>query len=78
MMSLIRGDKRGTDADVVEDEGQIDIIDHFSGDPKMKILSHPQVVPNLFEFISSVEHKIIYFEKCLTKPLMSPIDFLSM
>jgi len=33
----------------------------------MKILSsftHPQVVPNLNEFLSSAEHKGIYFEEC--------------
>jgi len=32
--------------------------------PKMNILSsftHPQVVSNLYEFLSSVEHKIRYF-----------------
>ncbi len=35
--------------------------------PKMKILSsfiHPHIVPNLYEFLSSVEHKIMYFEEC--------------
>ncbi len=26
--------------------------------------THPQVIPNLYEFLSSVEHEIIYFEKC--------------
>jgi len=33
----------------------------------MKILSsftHPQVVSNLYEFLSSVEHKGRYFEEC--------------
>ncbi len=33
--------------------------------PKILILSyftHPPVVPNLYEFISSAGHKIIYFE----------------
>jgi len=36
--------------------------------PKMKIPSsftHPQVVPNLNKFLSSAEHKGIYFEECL-------------
>jgi len=36
--------------------------------PKMKILSsftHPQVVPNLYEFLSSAEHERKYFEECL-------------
>ncbi len=36
--------------------------------PKMKILSsftHPQVVPNLFEFLCSAEHKGRYFEERL-------------
>ncbi len=36
--------------------------------PKMKILSsftHPQVVPNLFEFLCSAEHKGRYFEESL-------------
>jgi len=34
--------------------------------PKMAILSsftHPQVVPNLFEFISSAEHKRRHFKE---------------
>jgi len=33
----------------------------------MEILSsfiHPQVVPNLYEFLSSAEHKRRYFEEC--------------
>jgi len=33
----------------------------------MKILSsftHPQVVPNLYEFLSSAEHKRRYFKEC--------------
>ncbi len=36
--------------------------------PKMKILSsftHPQVVPNLYEFLCSAEHKGRYFEESL-------------
>jgi len=35
--------------------------------PKMKIVSSftlPQVVPNLYTFLSSVEHKGRYFEEC--------------
>ncbi len=35
--------------------------------PKMKILSsftHPQVVPNLYEFLCSAEHKGKYSEEC--------------
>ncbi len=35
--------------------------------PKMKILSsfaRPQVVPNLYEFLSSAENKRRYFEEC--------------
>ncbi len=34
--------------------------------PKMKILSFicPQVVPNLYEFLSFVEHKRRYSEEC--------------
>ncbi len=35
--------------------------------PKMKILSsftHPQVVPNLYEYLSSAEHKGRYSEEC--------------
>jgi len=38
--------------------------------PKMKILSsftHPQVVANLNEFLSSVEHKGKYFEERLER-----------
>jgi len=45
----------------------------------MKILSsftHPQVVSNLYEFLSSAEHKGIYFEErlepnCSGEPLTS-------
>ncbi len=36
--------------------------------PKMKILhdlTHPQVVPNLYEFLCSAEHKGRYFEESL-------------
>ncbi len=36
--------------------------------PKMKFLSsftHPQVVPNLYEFLCSAEHKGRYFEESL-------------
>jgi len=32
--------------------------------PKMKSFTHPKVVPNLNEFLSSVEHKRRYFEEC--------------
>ncbi len=35
--------------------------------PKMKKLSsftHPHVLPNLYEFLSYVEHKRRYFEEC--------------
>jgi len=28
------------------------------------IFAHPQVVPNLYEFLSSAEHKRGYFEEC--------------
>jgi len=28
------------------------------------LLSHPQVVPTLYEFLSSFEHKIRYFKEC--------------
>jgi len=37
--------------------------------PRIKIVSlftHPQVVPNLYEFLSSAEHKRRYFEECLS------------
>ncbi len=43
--------------------------------PKMKILSsftHPQVVPNLYEFLCSAEHKGRYFEERL---FWGTIDF---
>ncbi len=36
--------------------------------PKIKIMSsftHPQVVPNLYEFLCSAEHKGRYFEESL-------------
>jgi len=32
--------------------------------PKMKF-THPRVVLNLYEFLSSAEHKRRYFEECL-------------
>jgi len=38
--------------------------------PKMKILSsftHPQVVPNLYVFICSAEHKGRYLEECFNQ-----------
>jgi len=44
----------------------------------MKIFSftYPQVVPNLYEFLSSVEHKIIYlYELWKTRQLMVATDF---
>ncbi len=47
--------------------------------PKMKILSsftHPRVIPNLYKFLSYVEHKRRYFEEFRwTKKLLAPIDF---
>jgi len=50
--------------------------------PKMKILSvftHPHVVPNLYVFICSAEHKGRYLEECLLliKQISFPIDFHS-
>lgn len=45
--------------------------------PKMKkhpFITHPQVNPNLGEFLSSTEHKILYFEESW-KPIN--IDFHS-
>jgi len=44
----------------------------------MKILSsftHPQVVANLYEFLSSSEHKGRYFEEQLGPQLFGTIDF---
>ncbi len=36
----------------------------------------PHFIPNLFNFISYVEHKIRYFGECgRTKQLLVPIDF---
>jgi len=47
----------------------------------MEILSsfiHPQVVPNLYEFLSSAEHKRRYFEECqYNQQFMGLIDFHS-
>jgi len=43
--------------------------------PKMKILSvftHPQVVPNLYVFICSVEHKGRYLEECFNQTDLIP------
>ncbi len=49
--------------------------------PKIKIVSsfsHPHVVPNLYKFLSYVEHKRRYSEEfCRTKHLLVPIDFHS-
>ncbi len=49
--------------------------------PKMKILSsftHPHVIPNLYKFLSYVEHKRRYFEEFWwTKKLLAPIDFIT-
>jgi len=45
----------------------------------MKIVSsfsHPHVVPNLYVFLSSVEHKIAYFEECCQPVLHFKIDEL--
>jgi len=43
--------------------------------PKMKILSvftHPQVVPNLYVFICSAEHKGRYLEECFNQTDLIP------
>jgi len=43
--------------------------------PKMKILSsftHPQVVPNLYVFICSAEHKERYLEECFNQTDLNP------
>jgi len=43
--------------------------------PKMKILSsftHPQVVPNLYVFICSTEHKGRYLEECFNQTYLNP------
>jgi len=44
------------------------LLAHFAfKEMKMKIVSsftHPHVVPNLYEFLSSAEHKKRYFEEC--------------
>jgi len=43
--------------------------------PKMKILSsfsHPQVVPNLYVFICSDEHKGKYLEECFHQTDLNP------
>jgi len=48
--------------------------------PKMKILTsftHPHVVPNLYEFLSSVEHKIRSFLRMLETRELVAIDFHS-
>ncbi len=49
--------------------------------PKIKIVSsfsHPHVVPNLYTFLSYVEHRRRYSEEfCRTKHLLVPIDFHS-
>jgi len=43
--------------------------------PKMKILSvftHPYVVPNLYVFICSAEHKERYLEECFNQTDLIP------
>jgi len=43
--------------------------------PKMKILSvftHPRVVPNLYVFICSAEHKRRYLEECFNQTDLIP------
>jgi len=43
--------------------------------PKMKILSlftHPHVVPNLYVFICSAEHKGRYLEECFNQTDLIP------
>jgi len=43
--------------------------------PKMKILSsftHPQVVPNLYVFICSAEHRGRYLEECFNQTDLNP------
>jgi len=43
--------------------------------PKMKILSsftHPQVVPNLYVFICSAEHRGRYVEECFNQTDLNP------
>jgi len=43
--------------------------------PKMKILSvftHPHVVPNLYAFICSAEHKGRYLEECFNQTDLIP------
>jgi len=44
----------------------------------MKILSsftHPQVVANLYEFLSSAEHKGRYFEELLKKKILPLVPY---
>jgi len=46
----------------------------------MKILSvftHPHVVPNLYVFICSAEHKGRYLEESVSKHISIPIDYHS-
>ncbi len=58
----------------------IHVIQLFKGtvDPKMTILllfTHSHAVPNLYEFISSVEHKDDMLEKGDLKPMLVPNGF---
>jgi len=46
--------------------------------PKIKILSiftHPYVVPNLYVFICSAEHKGRYLEECFNQTDLIPGEF---
>ncbi len=48
--------------------------------PKILILSsftHPQVVPNLYEYLCSAEHKERYSEECGKQKFWGTIDFYS-
>jgi len=48
-------------------------IDHS----KLKILYAPPVFPNLNGFLSSVNHKISYFENVGNQPALMTVDFHS-
>ncbi len=55
----------------------LNVIPNFKGivHPKVTTLSsytHPHVVPNLYDFLSSVKYKIRCFAECV---LLFPIDF---
>jgi len=41
-------------------------------DPKMSVFTHPHVVPNLYVFICSADHRGRYLEECFNQTDLIP------